>query len=115
MCSFKIQNVPFSNTKNASFFSNKKMCSFQIRKCVHFKYENVSLSNTKNAPFSNTRMSFSNTKNVPLLNMKNKFVSNMKTSRFQKGKMWSVCIFKYECSFFQQTASHIFCMIAFIA
>ena len=103
---------------------------FQIRKCVHLKYENVSLSNTKNASFSNTRMChfrsvsllntktlqfsdtenvpFSNTKNVPFSHTKNKPISNMRTCRFQLRKMWSVCIFKYECYFFlYQTARHI--------
>ena len=89
---FKYEQVSISNTK-IRHFQKREMCHFQIRKCVCFKYENVSLSNTKNVSFSNTRMCHFQIR---------------KRYRFQIRKMWSVCIFKYECYLFsQQTARHI--------
>ena len=89
---FKYEQVSISNTKIRHFLK-REMCHFQIRKCVCFKYENVSLSNTKNVSFSNTRMCHFQIR---------------KRYRFQIRKMWSVCIFQYECYLFlQQTARHI--------
>ena len=59
MCSFKIRNVPFSNTKNVTISYTKK-CPFQIEKsgifkkqqCAIFKYEKcVFFSSTKMCSF----------------------------------------------------------------
>ena len=92
------------------FFEIRKMTFLQIRECPIFKRRNKSLINTKILQFSNTKknISFSNTKNVLFSNTKSKSVSNAKTSHFQIRKMWSECIFKYECYLFsQQTARYM--------
>ena len=79
MCNFKIQNVPFSNTKNVTILkaknvsitnakngriSNTKKCPFQIRKsgifkkekCVISKYEKCVFFKYENAFISNSKM-----------------------------------------------------------